>query len=156
MRKFHSFYQQKSKCFYLCSGRSRSSEKWGWAQSSRPCDKGGRGAVRCRSHKKIFFGLFSVLSLSSRFCWEQKYVHECLVIKIFKSLLLFTSQSFPLKLVSSASACHMKQRLWLKFPFPLKHGHLIPSPQHPPPEDYGYQIPPPPPLGMAKVSSPVA
>ena len=62
--------------------------------------------------------------------------------KILKSLLLFTSQSFPLKLVSSASACHMKQRLWLKSPPPLKQGHLIPSPQPPPLEDYGYQIPP--------------
>ena len=83
-------------------------------------------------------------------------MRECL-IKIFKSLLLLAFQSFPLKLVSSASACHLKQRLWLKFsPLPVKHGppnslHQIPSPK-----GYGYQIPPPSPLEMAKVSSPIA
>ena len=84
-------------------------------------------------------------------------MRECL-IKIFKSLLLLAFQSFPLKLVSSASACHLKQRLWLKLPppFPLSMGPLIPSPKPPPLKDYGYQIPPPPPLEMAKVSSPIA
>ena len=59
-------------------------------------------------------------------------MRECL-IKIFKSLLLLAFQSFPLKLVSSASACHLKQRLWLKFPppLPVKHGPPNPLPQTP-------------------------
>ena len=61
-------------------------------------------------------------------------------VKVLLPLAFHYAQSFPLKLVSSASACHMKRRLW--FTPPLSMGPNSP-PQPPPPEDYGYQIPPP-------------